>query len=131
MKKLRAGGIAILAVALGLGLAGCGSDEKKAEETTSSSKPRSSAAPATSARGPKPNATIPDYIKQNGITESPVKRGDPGSPEIILPIPPGWEDMGPQTPAVGVGWHQIHRRPGDGRQSADDHRAALEAARQC
>ena len=27
-----------------------------------------------------------------------MKRGDPGSPEINLPFPPGWEDMGPQTP---------------------------------
>ena len=31
MRKVRAGGIAIMAVVLGLALAGCGSDEKKAE----------------------------------------------------------------------------------------------------
>ncbi len=97
MKKLRAGGIAILAVAIGLGLSGCGSEDKKTEATTSSSTSSSSKAPA-SQEAAKPNATIPDYIKQNGITESPVKRGDPGSPEINLPFPPGWEDMGPQTP---------------------------------
>lgn len=98
MKKLRAGGIAIVAVAVGLGLSGCGSDEKKSEPTTSSSTSSSAAAAPSSQEAAKPNATIPDYIKQNGITESPVKRGDPGSPEINLPFPPGWEDMGPQTP---------------------------------
>ncbi len=100
MRTVRAGGIAIMAVVLGLGLAGCGSDEKKAEEskaTTSSSTaaPTSSAAPAPA---PAANKSIPDYIKENGITEAPVKRGDPGSPEINLPFPPGWEDMGPATP---------------------------------
>jgi probable lipoprotein LpqN len=44
------------------------------------------------------NTTIADYIKQYNITETPVKRSDPGSPEINLPFPPGWEDMGAQTP---------------------------------
>ena len=96
MKELRAGGIAIMAVVLGLALVGCGSDDKKAGATTSSSTSRSAA--PKSAKAAKPNATIPDYIKQNGITETPVKRGDPGSPEINLPTPPGWEDMGPATP---------------------------------
>ncbi|OBA87511.1 hypothetical protein A5662_26010 [Mycobacteriaceae bacterium 1482268.1] len=93
MTKVRAGGIAILAVVLGLGLAGCGSDEKKAAPTTSSS----TAAAAPSPQAPKPT-TIPDYIKQNGIKETPVKRGEPGTPEINLPTPAGWEDLAPQTP---------------------------------
>ena len=97
MRKVRAGGIAIMAVIVGLALAGCGSDDKKAEPTTSSSTSSSKAAPP-SQEAVKPNATIPDYIKQNGIAESPVKRGDPGSPDIVLPFPPGWEDMGPDTP---------------------------------
>jgi hypothetical protein len=97
MTKVRAGGIAIMAVLLGLALGGCGSDEKKAEE----SKPptTSSSAAPTTPELQKANLTIPDYIKQTpGITESAVKRGDPGSPDIILPFPPGWEDMGPGTP---------------------------------
>ena len=97
MRRVRAGGIAIMAVIAGLALAGCGSDDKKAEPTTSSSTSSSKAAPP-SQEAVKPNATIPDYIKQNGIAESPVKRGDPGSPDIVLPFPPGWEDMGPATP---------------------------------
>ncbi len=97
MTKVRAGAIAIMAVVVGLALAGCGSNEKKSEPTTSSSTSTSKAAPS-SQEAVKPNATIPDYIKQNGITETPVKRGDPGSPEINLPFPPGWEDMGAETP---------------------------------
>ena len=96
MRTVRAGGIAIMAVVLGLALAGCGSDEKKSKETSKETT-SSSAAPASSAVA-KPNKSIPDYIKENGITETPVKRGDPGSPEINLPIPPGWEDLGPKTP---------------------------------
>jgi serine/threonine protein kinase, bacterial len=47
--------------------------------------------------------TIPDYIKQTGITETPVRHGDPGSPEINLPFPPGWADMGPDTPSWAWG----------------------------
>jgi len=96
MKKVRVGGIAIIAVALGLGLAGCGSDEKKEVASSSSESSSSSAAPSTT-KAPYAQ-TIPEYIKQNGITEAPVKRGDPGSPDIILPFPPGWEDLGPSTP---------------------------------
>jgi hypothetical protein len=103
MRTVRAGGIAIMAVLVGLALAGCGSGEKKNESTTSSSTTSSSAAPTTTSAVAKPNKSIPDYIKENGITETPVKRGDPGSPEINLPFPPGWEDMGAQTPAWAWG----------------------------
>ena len=96
MTKLRAGGIAIMAVVVGLALAGCGSGDKKEAAKTSSS--TSSSAAATPQEVAKPNPTIPDYIKQNGITETAVKKGDPGSPAINLPFPPGWEDMGAATP---------------------------------
>jgi Probable lipoprotein LpqN len=96
MRTVRAGGIAIMAVVLGLAMAGCGSNEKKSAE---SSKPStSSSAAPTSVPEAKANLTIPDYIKQQGLKETPVKRGDPGSPEINMPFPPGWEDMGPDTP---------------------------------
>ena len=97
---LRAGGIAIAAVALGLALAGCGSDEKKAEETTTSA-----AAPTPPAPGAGPNKTIVDYVKENGITETPVRRGEPGSPTVNMPIPPGWEDTGPRAPQWA--WGQV------------------------
>ena len=105
-KSVRSGVIAIAAIALGLSLSGCGSDTKtepSATETTSSSEAATTttsaaAAPPTSGQPTGPNYTIVDYIRDNGITETPVKRGDPGSPTIDLPMPPGWEDAGPRTP---------------------------------
>ncbi|WP_006245415.1 LpqN/LpqT family lipoprotein [Mycolicibacterium tusciae] len=104
--SLRAGVIAVSAIALGLTLAGCGSDTKSepsASKATSSEAATTTtsaeAAPATPGQPPKgPNYTIVDYIRDNGITETPVKRGDPGSPTIDLPFPEGWEDAGPRTP---------------------------------
>lgn len=107
-KSVRAGIIAIAAVALGVGLTGCGSDSKTEESTSSkassaTSATSSSAAPSTSANAAGPNYTIVDYIRDNQITEAPVKRGDPGSPTIDLPFPPGWEDAGPRTPEWAYG----------------------------
>jgi hypothetical protein len=105
MKKPKAaGGIAIAAVALGLALAGCGSDTKTAtttskETTSTSATTTSQAAPTTSAKAAGPNYTIFDYIRENGIAETSVHRGDPGSPTIDLPFPPGWESAGANTPA--------------------------------
>ncbi|MGZ8812727.1 MAG: envelope biogenesis lipoprotein LpqN [Mycobacterium sp.] len=104
-KSVRVGVVAIAAIALGLSLAGCGSDTKtepSATESTSSEATTTTtsgeAAPPTSGQATGPNYTIVDYIRDNGITETPVKRGDPGSPTIDLPTPPGWEDAGPRTP---------------------------------
>lgn len=98
-KSMRTGVIAIAALALGLGLAGCGSDTKT-EATSSSATSTTSASATAPARAHK---SIADYIKENGITEAPVKRGDPGSPVIDLPFPPGWEDAGPKTPQWAYG----------------------------
>ena len=97
-----AGGAAITLIALGLTLTGCGSDSKtdasSSSPSSSSSGSTSSAAPtSTEAAGASP--TIADYIKENGITETPVKRGDPGTPTVNLPTPEGWVDAGPKTPA--------------------------------
>jgi len=101
-KPLRTGVVAIAAVALGLGLAGCGSDTK--EEATETS---TSAAASTSNEAPAPepgtHKTIAEYIKENGITETPVKRGDPGAPTIDLPFPPGWVDAGARTAPIAYG----------------------------
>ncbi|HET6733245.1 LpqN/LpqT family lipoprotein [Mycobacterium sp.] len=103
-----AGAIAIAAIALGLGLAGCGSDTKSepstAKETTSAtSTSTSEAAPTTSAQAAGPNYTIVDYIRDNDIIEAAVHRGDPGSPTIDLPTPPGWRDAGQNTPEWAYG----------------------------
>lgn len=107
-KSVNAGVIAIAAVAVGLSSAGCGSDTGS-DPTTSGSTSSSEAATTTSA-GPTPEAqatgpnyTIVDYIRDNGIVETPVKRGDPGAPTIDLPFPEGWEDAGPRTPDWAYG----------------------------
>jgi len=42
--------------------------------------------------------TIASYIEENNIQESAVRRGDPGSPTIDLPVPDGWEPAGKDTP---------------------------------
>jgi hypothetical protein len=106
--SLRAGVIAIAAIALGIGLSGCGSDTKTAPSTskTTSSESKtttSKAAPTTTAQASGPNKTIVDYLKENNIVETPVHRGDPGSPTIDLPVPPGWEDAGSRTPDWAYG----------------------------
>jgi Probable lipoprotein LpqN len=110
--SLRAGVVAIAAIAIGIGLSGCGSDTKS--ESTTSKETTSAAAAATTttskaAPAPPPpdaagpNKTIVDYIKENGIVETPVQRGDAGSPTIDLPFPPGWEDAGNRKPAWAYG----------------------------
>ena len=107
MKKLTAATtVGITAVALSVALVACGSNTKTATTTstststsTSISTTTSQAAPTTSAEAAGPNKTIQDYIKENQIVETPVHRGDPGSPNINLPTLPGWSDAGPSTPA--------------------------------
>jgi hypothetical protein len=105
--SVRAGVIAITAVALGIGLSGCGSDTKTepstSKTTSSESKTTTKAAPTTTAEASGPNKTIVDYIKENNIVETPVHRGDPGAPTIDLPFPPGWEDAGKRTPDWAYG----------------------------
>jgi hypothetical protein len=108
---MKTGGTAIAVVALGLALAGCGSDTKTAPSSSassssaSSSTKSSSAAPTKSPQAAGKNETIADYIKANGITETPVKRGDPGTPTVDLPVPEGWADAGAKTP--GYAWGAI------------------------
>ena len=107
MKKLTAATtVGITAVAMSVALVACGSNTKTATTTstststsTSISTTTSQAAPTTSAEAAGPNKTIQDYIKENQIVETPVHRGDPGSPNINLPTLPGWSDAGPSTPA--------------------------------
>lgn len=101
---MRAGVITIAAVALGIGLSGCGSDTKTEESaTTSAAATTSSESPITSAEADGPAKTIVDYIKENNINEHAVHRGDPGAPTIDLPFPEGWEDMGSKAPEWAYG----------------------------
>src|SRR6478735_8384311 len=101
-RSLRASVVAVAAIAVGIGLSGCGSDTKaeptaSKQTSTESSTTASKAVPTKSAQAAGPNKTIVDYIKENNISETPVHRGDAGSPTINLPFPPGWVDAGNRT----------------------------------
>lgn len=108
-RSLRAGVVAIAAIAIGFGLSGCGSDTKSEPTTTETTSAAATATTSKAAPAPAPpdaagpNKTIVDYIKENGIVEAPVHRGDPGSPTIDLPFPPGWEDAGNRKPQWAYG----------------------------
>jgi Probable lipoprotein LpqN len=106
-------GAAAVAAALALVLSGCGSDTKAQPSptttTTTTTTTTAKAAPTTAKVAPRdedaagPNPTIASYIRENNIQETPVKRGDPGSPTIDLPFPPGWQDAGADTPEWAYG----------------------------
>ncbi len=78
-------------MALSVALVACGSSNKSSPSTSTSTSTSSSKTSATSAT---PNAqsgpTIADYVRDNHITETPIKPGDPG-PNVDLPVPTGWQ----------------------------------------
>ena len=109
-------GLAVAATVLGLALAGCGGSDTKTENTSkestsasassaTSSATTTSVEPTPKASASGPNYTIADYIKDEKIAQTPVKRGDPGTPTLNLPIPEGWADAGAKTP--NFAWGQI------------------------
>jgi hypothetical protein len=115
MRRAASTGLVAAAVALSVVLAGCGSDTKtttaSGSTSTTGATPTSSktatptpkVAPRTQQNTAGPNPTISTYIQQNGIVETPVKRGDPGSPQINLPFPDGWQNAGTDTPDWAYG----------------------------
>lgn len=99
-KKLSAvAGAGIAALVLSVSLVGCGSDTKSDEktstetstsaETTTTEEETTSVAPPSTPEAAGPNKTIQDYIKENNIQETVIKRGEPG-PTVDLPVPEGW-----------------------------------------
>jgi hypothetical protein len=92
-------GVAILAVTLGVGLTGCGSDSKSGQTSTSTSTSAatgtSSAAATTSAQASGTHQTLGEYLKQNNIQETPISRGTPGAPDVDLGMPDGWTAQPP------------------------------------
>jgi hypothetical protein len=58
-----------------------------------------------------PGLTIQQYIKDNGITSTPVRPGDPGAPRIVIALPRGWSDLGPDTPTWAYGAVQADNSP--------------------
>lgn len=106
--------VTIVAVVIGLGVAGCGSDTST--EVTNS--PEASVQvtnqnPAGSPTAPPPGAppaghhyTIVDFIRDNRLVETQLHPGDPGAPTLNLPTPPGWTDAGTTTPVWA--WRAIY-----------------------
>jgi Probable lipoprotein LpqN len=115
MKMLAMGKVlATGSVLLSLALAGCGSGSDTA--ATTSEKPTTSVAVNTSAAEPTTSGsaqTVAEYLKASGVTMTPVKRGDPGSPELNLPVPPGWSDIGADTPEDAWGAIALTEPPSD------------------
>jgi hypothetical protein len=116
VKRTAITGTAAIAAVAAIVLSGCGSDTKTQPSTSTSTKTSTStstSAKAAPSSKPKvaprdedatgPNPTIASYIAENNIQETPVKRGDPGSPTIDLPIPDGWEPAGEDTPDWAYG----------------------------
>jgi Probable lipoprotein LpqN len=103
MKVLTA---AIATVALTVALAGCG--DKKTETktststTTSTSTSTSTSTTTSTTPGAQAHKTIADYVTENKITETPIHHGDPGSPNINLPVPNGWQLL-PESPGAPYG----------------------------
>jgi Probable lipoprotein LpqN len=99
----RTAALVVAAVLLGAATTACGSDDKADTATTSASTSTSASAAASSSAAPSSapqgqGATVADYLRDNGISQTLVKRGEPGTPQLNLPIPPGWRDLGADAP---------------------------------
>lgn len=84
--------------ALALTGVACGSKTETEHTTSTSTVTSTSTSTVTSsATSPTPGAqhgmTVAEYIRENNIKETPVHPGDPGSPTITLPVPPGWHRL--------------------------------------
>ena len=79
-----------------------------ATSAATTANPQSKVAPRITAHGPNPS--IASYLDQNHITATPVHKGDPGAPTINFPIPDGWADAGPDTPATAY-WAIVDTGP--------------------
>ncbi len=116
-RTLASTGTTIAVVAIAVGLAGCGSSPSSknaagksstAATSATAATPQSKVAPRITAQGPNPS--IASYFDQSHITATPVHKGDPGAPTINFPIPDGWADAGPDTPATAY-WAIVDNGP--------------------
>lgn len=103
-RSTRAGRLTIATVALAVMLTACGSKTVSGTATGANGAGQTDFAPTTtSAAETNPPTTghqytIVDYIRDNGIIETQVHRGDPGTPSVDIPIPEGWADAGSALP---------------------------------
>lgn len=68
--------------------------------------------PAPAKAGP---ITLHQYVADNRIAETPVRRGDPGAPKVTFASPPGWRNAGDRTPewAFGAIIYDAPKNPAD------------------
>jgi hypothetical protein len=71
----------------------------------------SSAFEAIPAKPPGQNETIKQYLKDNDITSTPVRLGEPGAPNTVIALPEGWSDLGEDTPAYAYAAVQLATAP--------------------
>lgn len=93
-------GAGLATIALTFALVGCGSNTKEGVPTTAEASAEVETTTAeesptekTDLSGPEQTGThrtIQDYVQENNIQETTIKRGDPG-PTINLPVPDGWQ----------------------------------------
>ena len=100
------------AVALSVALVGCtpttekastGSDQPTPTVWTGSPTPDHSNAGGEHGEGRPEGANLNKYIVDNKISETPFKKGDPGTPTIEFPFPPDWRSAGDRTPDWAYG----------------------------
>jgi hypothetical protein len=119
MQSLRLPLIAATAICLTVTLAACGGGSKSANSSTSSASTTTTSS-STSAKAAAPagklqprnldstgagaaNYTIADYIRDQHLTETPMHQGDPGAPQIDVPLPDGWQSAESDTPDYAYG----------------------------
>ena len=97
----RTGTLATVALALVAVIAGAVFISGRADEKSTPA--ASSAVDEAPFKTAGPGETIQNYIKDNKINSTQVRRGDPGVPVIVMGIPPGWPGLGSDTPPWSYG----------------------------
>lgn len=88
----------VSAVAVSVVLAGCTPTTEVASTVTAQS------APTVWTGAPEPGfTTLHQFIVDNKIAELRFTRGQPGTPKIEFPFPPGWRNAGDRTPEWAYG----------------------------
>lgn len=101
---MRTPALVCVCAAVMIGFTGCGSDNTSDNVDPPSTSAQASATSSRETTSTPPSApTIGEYLEQNSIAETMVKRGQPGVPQLNLPMPPGWADVGGDTPPDAYG----------------------------
>jgi hypothetical protein len=94
--------VAVCVVVTAGGAVGCSRQATESTDTGSQSGVSEQAKePTIGTEGRLP--TIADYLKQNNITSTPVRPGDPNAPVVKFPALPSWRDAGSATPPYAYG----------------------------